>query len=154
MLYIYFMSRADGCANSSADSAGNTAVAVVQRAPQVTVKGAGRRASRVLAAALSAIALSDDAAGSATTGPLTANGETETHAHGFVALALSYAVPLLARVLPEAYIFTMFFEEVRNRGPARPECSERRIGWGDLTAYLVQIASTHVIHHYKLLIPR
>ena len=62
------------------------------------MKGAGRRASRVLAAALSAIALSDDAAGSATTGPLTANGETETHAHGFVALALSYAVPLLARV--------------------------------------------------------
>ena len=74
-----------------------------------TVKGAGRRASRVLAAALSAIALSDDAAGSATTGPLTANGETETHAHGFVALALSYAVPLLARVLPEAYIFVMYF---------------------------------------------
>ena len=63
MLYIYFMSRAAGCANSSADSAGNNAVAVVQRAPQVTVKGAGRRASRVLAAALSAIALSDDAAG-------------------------------------------------------------------------------------------
>ena len=47
--------------------------------------------------------------GLATTGPLTANGETETHAHGFVALALSYAVPLLARVLPEAYIFTMYF---------------------------------------------
>ena len=66
------------------------------------MKGAGRRAGRVLAAALS-----DDAAGSATTGPLTANGATETHAHGFVALALSYAVPLLARVLPEAYIFTM-----------------------------------------------
>ena len=73
------------------------------------MKGAGRRAGRVLAAALSAIALSDDAAGSATTGPLTANGETETHAHGFVALALSYAVPLLARVLPEAYIFVMYF---------------------------------------------
>ena len=120
----------------------------------ITVKGAGRRASRVLAAFLSADVLSEGAAGSGTTGPLTANGETETHAHGFVALALSYAVPLLARVLPEAYIFTMYFEEVRNRGPARPECSERRIGWGDLTAYLVRIASTHVIHHYKLLIPR
>ena len=83
------------------------------------MKGAGRRASRVLAAALSAIALSDDAAGSATTGPLTANGETETHAHGFVALALSYAVPLLARVLPEAYIFTIYFEQVGDpQGPS------------------------------------
>ena len=75
----------------------------------ITVKGAGRRASRVLAAFLSADVLSEGAAGSGTTGPLTANGETETHAHGFVALALSYAVPLLARVLPEAYIFVMYF---------------------------------------------